>query len=195
MYSAQSGCLLFDSLSAIENNHSPVLLWNGYAPIKVDVLIWLLLHYSLSTSSFLAERGIINYEESHCPFCYKETETINHFFHWCSVTWSLWGRLLNWFGCLDCLHKDSNQNLQKWSGLINENFQRCAITLLCKGLYWSIWIVRNRLIFESKAPDWDMIFYLNFHHLAFWLKSSVRNFSYIGSYLFKNPKYIMNWTN
>jgi hypothetical protein len=74
-------------------------------------------------------------------------------------------------------------------------FQRRAITLLCKGLYWSIWIARNRLIFKSKALDWDMIFYLTFHRLAFWLKSSVRNFSYTGSDLFRNPEYIMNWTN
>jgi hypothetical protein len=195
MYSAQSGCALFDSLSVTENNHSPVLLWNGYAPPKVDVFIWLLLHGSLSTRSFLAERRIINYEDSHCPFCCKEIETINHLFHWCPITWSLWGRFLNWFGCLGCLHKDPYHHLQEWSGLINGNFQRRAITLLCKGLYWSIWIARNRLIFESKAPDWDMIFDLTFHRLAFWLKSSVRNFNYTGSDLFRNPECIMNWTN
>jgi len=195
MYSAQSGCLLFDSLSATENNHSLVLLWNGYAPPKVDVFIWLILYGSLSTQSFLAERRIINYEESHCPFCCKETETTNHLFHWCPITWYLWGGFLNWFGCSGCLHKDPNQNLQEWSGLINENFQRRAITLLCKGLYWSIWIALNHLIFESKALDWDMIFYLTLHRLAFWLKSSVRNFSYTSSDLFRNPECIMNWTN
>jgi len=35
MYSTKSGCVLFYSLSATENNHSPVLLWNSYAPPKV----------------------------------------------------------------------------------------------------------------------------------------------------------------
>jgi hypothetical protein len=59
MYTVHSGCLFFDSLSAIENNPSPVLLWNGYAPPKVDVFLWLLLNGSLSTRSFLAERRII----------------------------------------------------------------------------------------------------------------------------------------
>jgi hypothetical protein len=67
MYTIHSGCLFFDSLSAIENNPSPVMLWNGYAPPKVDVFIWLLLNGSLNTRSFLAERRIINYEEFHCP--------------------------------------------------------------------------------------------------------------------------------
>lgn len=129
MYSAYSVCLFFDSLSTTENNHSPVLLWNGYASPKVDVFIWLLFHSSLSTS-FLAERRIINYEESHYPFCYKETETINYLFHWCPITWSLWGHFLNWFECQGCLHKDPIQNLQEWSGLINGNFQQYAITLL-----------------------------------------------------------------
>ena len=151
MYSVQSGCLLFDNLSATENNHSTVLLWNGYAHPKLDVFIWLFLHGNLSIRSFLAERRIINYEESHCPFYCKETKTINHHFHWCLITWSLWRHFLNWFGCSSCLHKDPYQNLQEWSSLIKENFQRYALTLLCKGLYWSIWIVRHRLMFKSKV--------------------------------------------
>jgi hypothetical protein len=38
-------------------------------------------------------------------------------------------------------------------------------------LYWFIWTARNCLIFKSKPPDWDVIFDLTFHRLAFWLKS------------------------
>lgn len=59
----------------------------------------------------------------------------------------------------------------------------------------AIWIARNRLIFESKIPNWNAIFDLTFHNLAFWLKSSVRNFSYTSSDLFRNLECIMNWTN
>jgi len=59
MYTVHSGCLFFDSLSAIENNPSPILLWNGYASLKVDVFIWLLLNGNLITRSFLTERRII----------------------------------------------------------------------------------------------------------------------------------------
>jgi hypothetical protein len=51
------------------------------------------------------------------------------------------------------------------------------------------------MIFDSKTPDWDVIFDLTFHRLAFWLKSSVKNFSYTGSDLYRNPECIMNWTN
>jgi len=75
------------------------------------------------------------------------------------------------------------------------NFQRQAITLLCKGLYWLIWIERNNMIFNSKTPDWDVIFDLTFHWLVFWLKSSVKNFSYTGSDLYRNSECIMNCTN
>jgi len=170
------------------------VVWKDFKSLYIMKVVQV-EYIQTAMNSFLAERRIIKYEESHCPFCCKEIETINHLFHWCPMTWSLWGRFLNWFGCLGCLHKDPYQHLQEWSGLINGNFQRRAITLLCKGLYWSIWIARNRLIFESKAPDWDMIFDLTFHRLALWLKSSVRNFSYTGSDLFRNPECIMNWTN
>jgi hypothetical protein len=79
----------FYSISATEHHSSPILLWKGYAPPKMDVFIWLLLNGSLSRKGFLAERRIINYEEALCPFCCKEIETINHLFHICPITWSL----------------------------------------------------------------------------------------------------------
>jgi hypothetical protein len=44
------------------------------------------------------------------------------------------GRLFSWLGCLGCLPKDLNHNLQEWSGLVKGKFQRQAITLLYKGL-------------------------------------------------------------
>jgi len=45
---------------------------------------------------------------------------------------------------------------------------------------------------KTKTPDWDVIFDLTFHRLAFWLKSSIKNFSYTGSDLYRNPECIMN---
>jgi hypothetical protein len=195
VYTVSSGCHLLDGLIVSTNLHSPALLWKGFAPPKIDVFIWLLLNGSVCTKDFLSKRRIINYEEALCPFCCKEIETIHHLFHLCPTSWSLWGRLFSWFGCVGCLPKDPNHNLQEWSGLLKGNFQRQAITLLCKGLYWSIWIARNNMIFDSKTPDWDVVFDLTFHRLAFWLKSSVKNFSYTGSDLYRNPECIMNWTN
>ena len=44
-------------------------------------------------------------------------------------------RLFSWFGCLGCLPKDPNHNLQERSGLVKGKFQCQVITLLCKGLY------------------------------------------------------------
>jgi len=104
----------------------------------------------------------------------KEIETINHIFHHYTIAWSFLGRLMNWFGSLGCLHRDPNHNLQEWFGSVKDNFQRHVITLLYKGLYWFIWTARNCLIFKSKPPDWDVIFDLTFHRLAFWLKSPLK---------------------
>ena len=51
--------------------------------------------------------------------------------------------------------------------MVKGKFQRQAMILLCKGLYWSIWIARNHMIFDTKTLDWDAIFDLTFHLLAF----------------------------
>jgi hypothetical protein len=135
IYSVFSGCHLFYSLTVSENNHSSTLLWKGFTPPTVDVFMWFLLIGSNSKKSFLTERRIINYKEALCPFCCKEIETIHHLFHLCPTSWSLLGRLFNWLGCLGCLPKDLNHNLQEWFGLVKGKFQRQAITLLYKGLY------------------------------------------------------------
>ena len=152
-YTVSSGCHLFDGFNVSGHLHSPALLWKGFAPPKIDVFIWLLFNSSVYTKGFLAERRIINYEEALCPFCCKEIETIHHLFHLCPKSWSLWGRLFSWFGCVGCLPKDPYHNLQEWFNMVKGKFQRQAITLLCKGLYWSIWIARNHMIFDNKTPD------------------------------------------
>ena len=195
VYIVFSGCDIFYGFNVSANLHSPALLWKGFTSPKIDVFIWLLLNGSICTKGFLVERRIINYKEALCPFCCKEIETIHHLFHLCPTSWSLWGKLFSWFGCVGCLPKDPNHNLQEWSGLVKGKFQRQAITLLCTGLYWLIWIAHNYMIFDSKTPDWDVIFDLTFHRLAFWLKFSVKNFSYIDSDLYRNPECIINWTN
>ena len=59
IYSVHSSCHLLDSLYASDDPSSPVLLWKGFAPPKIDVFMWLLLNDSLSTKDFLIERRII----------------------------------------------------------------------------------------------------------------------------------------
>jgi len=88
VYSVSLGCHLLDGFIVSTNLHSPDLLWKGFAPLKIDVFIWL-LNGSICTKGFLAKRRIINYKEALCPFCCKEIETIHHLFHLCPTSWSL----------------------------------------------------------------------------------------------------------
>jgi hypothetical protein len=89
VYTVFSGCHLFYGFNVSTNLHSPALHWKGFAPLKIDLFIWLLLNGSICTKDFLAERRIINYEEALCHFCCKEVETIHHLFHLCPTSWSL----------------------------------------------------------------------------------------------------------
>jgi len=89
VYTVFSGCHLFYGFNVSTNLHSPALHWKGFAPLKIDLFIWLLLNSSICTKDFLTERRIINYEEALCHFCCKEVETIHHLFHLCPTSWSL----------------------------------------------------------------------------------------------------------
>jgi hypothetical protein len=55
---------------------------------KIDVFIWLLLNVSLNARGFLAERGIVNYEDARFPFYCEEIWTSNHLFNHCTISWN-----------------------------------------------------------------------------------------------------------
>ena len=81
-------CKFLDSLSASGAPSFFVLLWKGFAPPKIDVFIWLLLNASLNARGFLAERGIVNYEDARFPFYCEEIWTSNHLFNHCTISWN-----------------------------------------------------------------------------------------------------------
>jgi len=46
---------------------------------------------------------------------------------------------------------------------------------------WSIWLLRNDVIFKQKTPDYDTLFFLIITRLCLWLKAIDSHFSYMAS--------------
>jgi hypothetical protein len=94
IFTVKSACALFDDILHPRFDNFGALLWKGIFTPKIEILMWLLLYGSLSTKGFLTHRRIISYDDACCSFCGMKTETIDHLFIYCSVTWRFWNRFM-----------------------------------------------------------------------------------------------------
>jgi len=69
---------------------------------------------------------------------------------------------MQWIGYDRCIPKIVQLLLQELNHLIHGKFQCKAIYTPCCGILWSIWITRNKLVFDIVDPDWDTVCDLNF---------------------------------
>lgn len=66
-------------------------IWKSFAPLKVKLFVWSLVHRSILTNEVLQKRRPNCYLSPHwCIMCKGERESLNHFFLHCSVARSLW---------------------------------------------------------------------------------------------------------
>lgn len=89
--------------AAIASGREFKLVWNRLAPKKAVATAWRALWNCLPTKSNLVKRNIISsLEESLCPFCGDEVESVGHLFLDCRGTSPIWCMieiLLVVFGC------------------------------------------------------------------------------------------------
>jgi hypothetical protein len=60
---------------------------------------------------------------------------------------------------------------------------------------WSLWLLRNDLIFQQKTPDYDTIFFLIITRLCLWLKAIHSDFPYSPSDLLRSADGLIRWSN
>jgi hypothetical protein len=77
---------LIDDIRHPGSKNFGTLLWYCIFPPKIEIFMLLLLHGIMSTGEFLAYKRIINYYDA-CSFYGMETDTIDHLFIHCYVTW------------------------------------------------------------------------------------------------------------
>jgi hypothetical protein len=60
---------------------------------------------------------------------------------------------------------------------------------------WSLWLLRNDLIFQQKTPDYDTIFFLIITRICLWLKAIHSDFSYSPTDLIRLADGLIRWSN
>ncbi|OMP02587.1 hypothetical protein CCACVL1_02751 [Corchorus capsularis] len=74
------------------------VIWCGLAPPKVEAFMWQAVRDRIAVKEFLAFRGLIDKEDTLCPLCNIEKETVHHLLLSCHLSWAIWSYFLNQWG-------------------------------------------------------------------------------------------------
>ncbi|GJS83857.1 RNA-directed DNA polymerase, eukaryota [Tanacetum coccineum] len=138
-------------------SHSEPTRWIKYIPIKINVFAWRARRDYLPTRANLNRRGII-LESSMCPLCHSEEEDINHVLFRCDLAKIIFRRICRWWD-LDWHDIESFSDWFSWFSLIRLTAKSKSMLegVFCVA-WWSIWGLRNRIIFNETPPRRSVIF-------------------------------------
>ncbi|XP_058775834.1 uncharacterized protein LOC131650122 [Vicia villosa] len=147
--------------------------WNSIVSIKIHTFLWRVCINRLPTKISLSERGAIDSSVFlYCEFCRNHLETSSHLFFQCGVAKYLWKRIYLWLG------EDLPFSLEEFLKLdivvekVKTVNARKNITSIWIASVWSLWNMRNAMIFKKIAYSFERVFY-NVIFLSWcWLASS-----------------------
>jgi len=73
-------------------------VWHRHIPEKVSLFVWRLLRNRIPTKDSLLRRNIIHVNDLECVFGCGASETVNHLFLVCDLSYALWLHVWNWVG-------------------------------------------------------------------------------------------------
>ncbi|GMI76797.1 hypothetical protein HRI_001349000 [Hibiscus trionum] len=180
-------------------------VWLGLAPPKIEIFVWQAVWGRLPVKSELRKRGSTNLTNACCPLCNGAPETIRHLFIECTQVWKLWGIFCAMAGIAMVLPGDIKSLMESWVDL-KETLRMEWLLMVPFAVLWSIWLMRNEIIFSKKSFDGVQLSSIIKLRLTFWYKAKfpdypipfealVADFSLVSSWAMKkvvaNPT--MTW--
>jgi hypothetical protein len=126
-------------------------LWRCSVPSKFLVHGWRVLHKRLATKDALLDRGIFpNQIDPLCVFCEGATETCNHMLFSCPFAYGVWLSVYGWLGFDGAYAMNGVDHFLQHGSLFGGKKWKKIKHLVWLATVWSLWISRNKVIFEGK---------------------------------------------
>ncbi|XP_058732655.1 uncharacterized protein LOC131604212 [Vicia villosa] len=135
------------------------ILWNMLIPLKIQIFAWRLFTSRLPTKDLSLLRGVVNISNPFCEFCGNHPETLSHIFFFCQVSKKVWEWIFLWLGEELPFSIEEFKDFDVLQEKIKIANARVKINTIWMTTIWSIWIMRNSIIFEQVLYSFDMVFY------------------------------------
>ncbi|GKC69243.1 RNA-directed DNA polymerase, eukaryota, reverse transcriptase zinc-binding domain protein [Tanacetum coccineum] len=131
--------------------------WINYVPIKVNIHAWKVMTNSLPTRFNISRRGIC-IDSILCANCDTGVETARHLFFSCCMARKVAKLIIRWWNVSD-EEFDSYDDWVAWLVSIRLPMKnKKMLEGVFYVMWWLLWLFRNKIIFEDKAPKKEMFF-------------------------------------
>ncbi|CAL5339613.1 unnamed protein product [Camellia sinensis] len=152
-------------------------IWNRTTPPKVSFFCWMAWKNKVKSAEFLQRISILDRSVSILfPFC--RTESAVHVLLLCPFSWRIWSSFILDWGFYWCINNSVEGLLNWWLGVRLKSFVRLIWRAFPLIILWSLWKHRNECAFSEIQPNLLGLCELIKIRAAFWLKASIKNFSF-----------------
>ncbi|KAL6514673.1 hypothetical protein OROGR_020252 [Orobanche gracilis] len=130
-------------------------MMNNFASPKAKFILWLALGGRLATKERLAKFTAL--PDINCVFCNSDIESVNHITLNCSVVQQVWKAIMAWFGDPSIISVGQSDIQQMVVKIRGKKLARRLLKALITELIYSIWLARNKKIFQGTAADFNQI--------------------------------------
>ncbi|KAB2065218.1 hypothetical protein ERO13_A09G072500v2 [Gossypium hirsutum] len=126
----------------------------------------------LPTKDFLSRRGLqFSNLERNCPWCNREPKKVEHLFFQCKFIIGFWRKIFEWwdtkwFPVEGFSEFFSLCNKVSYLG-VGKSLWLISVTAAC----WSIWLVRNELVFDRKSPSMNGLVFQSKLRALMWVRA------------------------
>ncbi|XP_021995933.1 uncharacterized protein LOC110893121 [Helianthus annuus] len=128
-----------------------VFEWNSWVPKKIGIVAWRAEMERLPTKCALARRNVA-VPDRWCVLCGEYEETCDHLFVSCHYSQSIWQNLASWCRLQPIIAFGMNDLLTLHASSLGPR-KRKTIQAIVLVAFWSIWKVRNEVVFRQAVPN------------------------------------------
>lgn len=129
---------LYDSVIPVLPKSLTTFIRSIKAPPRALIVIWLANMEKLKTGDFLVEKGVIDPNDAYCPFCHANPESNAHILFTCHFSWSIWMKILSWWGIAGVLQNSCGPFTVAWKKLAPRRKRGKLWNLILGCVIWSI---------------------------------------------------------
>ena len=160
---------VYEQKGLVSHNTSfAACVWKGVAPPKVELLLWFILLGRLNTKDRLLWLNILPADNYRCVICNEGEESISHLFFTCNFAWRVWSCCCDWWGLTWVIHSDPRSNFESWTAIKCSKNQRKMWLSCFYVIIWSLWELRNKVIFQNKEVCWKSFMMELLHNWKWW---------------------------
>jgi len=157
---------------AVEVDTLVCSVWMNLVLPKVEFFMWLALLGKLNTKEKLCKKGILFASQSSCTFCSSHIENLDHVLLNCPFSWRVWVFIAKDMGQDLAIYSTFNTIYESWLAVQwrSKRLKKIWISIVF-AVAWSLWMVRNEIIFHQKDLNFDEVCHSIKWKVAGWAKA------------------------